>query len=430
MTRHHPSLEQSLFRPSRHLGCLLALSLGVAACSPPKDLTPFRLGYLSYFGPQGGSLGNPLKEATESAVAAVNAAGGIDGAPVELFVQDAELAEGVPAAWDLLAANQLHAISAPLLTSDLKKLVSRINDTPMLVISPSSTSPELVANDYVYRVAPNDTIQAYALAHHLSRIGVKKVTVLYGNSSFGQAVRDLFIGAFTSAGGTVGGTPVAVIQPSEFITDALANDAYAAVAAQSPEWVVAMGFGLTKVIKSWYAAGTLPNLRWMGLDVMANASQYAAMPDLKAGAIQGMAPVNPNQGEAFKHYEQSRGLNATGIQGAYGPKAWDAVHLLAAAAMHQRIHFRTHEGGPDLRASLVEVSKGGQVMHAGQWGDIIGLIRKGGDVDYDGAGGPVDFDENGEVIGPYSAWELVKGASGYSIQQAAYYEAHEVKPAE
>ena len=33
------------------------------------------------------------------------------------------------------------------------------------------------------------------------------------------------------------------------------------------------------------------------------------------------------------------------------------------------------------------------------------LIANGDDINYEGAAGPVDFDENGDVVGPIEIWE-------------------------
>lgn len=42
-------------------------------------------------------------------------------------------------------------------------------------------------------------------------------------------------------------------------------------------------------------------------------------------------------------------------------------------------------------------------------GDIVSLIKVAGDVADDGASGPRDFDENGDVLGPCEIWEVQKG---------------------
>jgi hypothetical protein len=72
------------------------------------------------------------------------------------------------------------------------------------------------------------------------------------------------------------------------------------------------------------------------------------------------------------------------------------------------------------------VSSGGQGFHAGQWRDLVSGIRSGGDVDYDGAAGPVDFDGDGETVSPYEVWEARRETEGWEFAQVQYMEAEDL----
>ena len=53
--------------------------------------------------------------------------------------------------------------------------------------------------------------------------------------------------------------------------------------------------------------------------------------------------------------------------------------------------------------------------------------RAGGDIDYDGASGPVDLDESGEVVGPYEIWALEpQSGGGYAFQREVYIDARTI----
>jgi branched-chain amino acid transport system substrate-binding protein len=43
----------------------------------------------------------------------------------------------------------------------------------------------------------------------------------------------------------------------------------------------------------------------------------------------------------------------------------------------------------------------GEKVGPGEWAKAKALIAEGKDIDYDGAGGTYDFDENGDVAGVY-----------------------------
>ena len=42
-------------------------------------------------------------------------------------------------------------------------------------------------------------------------------------------------------------------------------------------------------------------------------------------------------------------------------------------------------------------------------GRALAVIAEGGDINYEGASGAVDFDENGDVFGPIEIWEITGG---------------------
>ena len=73
------------------------------------------------------------------------------------------------------------------------------------------------------------------------------------------------------------------------------------------------------------------------------------------------------------------------------------------------------------------MSAQGQVFRADQWRNMVGAMRAGGDVDYDGAAGPNDFDDYGQAVGPYEVWCIQAGATQRTFAQAAFLEASEVK---
>jgi neutral amino acid transport system substrate-binding protein len=107
---------------------------------------------------------------------------------------------------------------------------------------------------------------------------------------------------------------------------------------------------------------------------------------------------------------------------------WDAVYLFASALESQHAAGVAY-GGSDLRDRLTAVSRApGLILHAGQWRDIIGTLRRGNDVDYDGASGPCDLDANGEAIGPYEVWRVATDpATTYKFDQALFLDAKQIQ---
>ncbi len=60
-----------------------------------------------------------------------------------------------------------------------------------------------------------------------------------------------------------------------------------------------------------------------------------------------------------------------------------------------------------VRDALREVaSPPGTTIGPGEFKKAVRLIAKGDDINYDGAGGNVDFDENGNVSSDFELWKI------------------------
>jgi branched-chain amino acid transport system substrate-binding protein len=70
-------------------------------------------------------------------------------------------------------------------------------------ISPISSSPELTADDYFFRVCPSDAFQATISADWVTSDGFKKVGILYVNNAWGKSLMELFKLNFERNGGKV-----------------------------------------------------------------------------------------------------------------------------------------------------------------------------------------------------------------------------------
>ncbi|MGV3491095.1 MAG: amino acid ABC transporter substrate-binding protein, partial [Devosia sp.] len=79
----------------------------------------------------------------------------------------------------------------------------------------------------------------------------------------------------------------------------------------------------------------------------------------------------------------------------YAPQAYDAGFLLALAIQKNGTADRA-----GLSAALREVASApGEKILPGEWTKAVELIAAGTDIDYEGAGGPLDFDAAGDVDG-------------------------------
>ena len=103
-----------------------------------------------------------------------------------------------------LAARGVKVVIGPLSSGELRNIKGYADSNRILVVSQSSTAPALaIADDYVFRLVPDDNFQGKALAKLLSSAGVSHVVVLYRGDAWGDGLQDAFAKDFAKLGGEV-----------------------------------------------------------------------------------------------------------------------------------------------------------------------------------------------------------------------------------
>lgn len=164
---------------------------------------PVRIGVS---GPFNDSVGAPMRRAAEMAAAEINAAGGINGRPLELiYLSDyGEPDSAVNVAVDLVDSGVVavvgHVYSGATLAS-----APVYNSAKVVQISPSSSSPQISdAGDYTFRVCPSDLQQGEALARYVAeRLSLHRGTIVYLNDDYGRGMRQTFAREFSRLGGEI-----------------------------------------------------------------------------------------------------------------------------------------------------------------------------------------------------------------------------------
>jgi branched-chain amino acid transport system substrate-binding protein len=187
------------------MGKLLVGLLTLSLCACHFSREPIRIGLA---GSLSDPVGVPMKRAAELAVAEINAAGGIQGRPLELIERDdyADADSAVFVATDLYEAGVSavigHLFSGPTLAA---APVYNGGSDPVAAISPSSSSPDIsTAGDYTFRICPSDLAHGAALARWVrDTLGFERGAVLYLNDQYGRGVRQTFVRDFSKHGGTL-----------------------------------------------------------------------------------------------------------------------------------------------------------------------------------------------------------------------------------
>jgi branched-chain amino acid transport system substrate-binding protein len=179
------------------------LALTLSACNFSRE--PIRIGLA---GSLSDPVGVPMKRAAELAVDEINAAGGINGRPIQLIQRDdyADPDSAVFVATDLYDAG-VSAVIGHLFSGTTLAAAPVYNGgpEPVAAISPSSSSPDVsTAGDYTFRICPSDLAHGAALARWAhDTLGLERGAVLYLNDQYGRGVRQTFVRDFSRRGGTL-----------------------------------------------------------------------------------------------------------------------------------------------------------------------------------------------------------------------------------
>ncbi len=354
-----------------------------------------KIGFLGGFTGPIESLTPPIQMGAEIAAGNANDAGGVNGAMIEIVPGDTtcvDATEAANAADRLVNSEGVSAIVGALCSGST---ISAANNAAIpagvVMISPASTSPAVSGlddNDLIFRTTPSDSYQGEMLAKLLLSKGIDNIAITYINNDYGKGFADALSGSFSSMGGSV-----------------LANEAHedgkadyraeiGSLASTGAEHLVVLaypdGSGQT-ILRQSVEGGDFSS--FIGGDGM---HAQSLIDGVGAEALEGMiiTSVGSPAGTGLDMYNGL--LEAAGAEDSiFMAQAYDAAFLLALAMQQKGSNDR--EG---MSAALRAVaSPPGEVIYAGEWAKAVEILSNGGDINYEGASGSHDFNENGDVSG-------------------------------
>lgn len=271
------------------------------------------------------------------------------------------------------------------------QFIDRVIAECVVQFSPANTSAAFTSYEdkgLYFRTAPSDVLQGEVLGNLIAEDGHQKISMIVLNDSYGTGLAEFVTTAFEAAGGEVLAAPTYNTGDTNFtsqINEALAGD---------PDAIVLITFDEAKTIVPQLVS-QFPAEKLYFVD--GNLTDYSA--DFPAGTLTGAKGTYPGVNESkigdfLKKMDenwQARGNEALKLA-AYGPESYDAVVLIALAALEAR-----STQGANISAKLQEVSGGsGEGQKCSSFAECADIINAGGTADYDGPSGAVTFNEVGD----------------------------------
>jgi neutral amino acid transport system substrate-binding protein len=356
-----------------------------------------------------GPLGQGMTRSVPLLVEKVNSCGGVNGKPVALSPVDDQTdpAAGAEGMTKLVEVEKVAGVVGSFASSVSTAAIPIAVKNKVVLISPGSTSPVFTkqAKDfqgYWARTAPPDTYQAQALAKLAYEKGFKTAATVVINNDYGQGFEKEFVQAFKKLGGTITNEA----KPTRYDPKATTFETEVQAALKDkPAALAAVLYTETGglLLKSAYEQGLTKGVQIMLTDGVATpefAQKTGKGPDGKviiSGAIGTVPGANGTSlADLTQLWKEKTGKELS----AYVPHAWDAAALLVLAAEAAK-----KNSGEAIQSKLREVANapGKEVSDVCQ---ALELLRKGEDINFQGASSNVDIDENGDVVGSYDVWKI------------------------
>jgi ABC-type branched-subunit amino acid transport system substrate-binding protein len=220
--------------------------------------------------PETGSLAflaAPMFAGTEFAIAEINEAGGVLGAPIEYSQGDSgdtSTDTATVTATRLLGEN-VDAIVGPASSGVALTIIDQISAAGVTLFSPANTSPALSGYDdkgFYFRNAPADGLQGAIVANLIIEDGNASAYILNLDDAYGNGIAEVVADVLEASGVTVLG--VKAYDPAAASFDAEVDE----VVAADPDAVVLVSFDEgSRILRSAVEKGIGPTAKnWYGTD--------------------------------------------------------------------------------------------------------------------------------------------------------------------
>jgi branched-chain amino acid transport system substrate-binding protein len=308
---------------------------------------------------------------------------------------------GATNSFNALVAAGVKVIVGPLSSGEVGAIMPLANANKIVSISPSSTAPRLAADDYSFRVAPNDAFQAKALCRLFAVTGMTKIGVIARDDDYGRGIANLTETIFKAApfNGQVTKVmydPAALTHANEVTALSTAIAAYG-TGGQTAVLIVAFETDGLDILDRARQDPTLSSVRWFGSETL---KRTAFLPPTAPTAI-GDFLVARNMTGFFA--SAAKNPVVTAFELAYNTKYGRAPSPYA--------YYAYDAAWIGMLAVLRAGKYDGQAIRA-----MIPLVG----MQYIGASGHKVFDANGDfAAADYRVWHVTHLGITYAFTEVA-----------
>ncbi|WP_406857143.1 ABC transporter substrate-binding protein [Alsobacter sp. KACC 23698] len=384
-------------------------STGLAAvliltATPSLSQEVYRIGALNPVTGAGSTYGSGMQKSILAAAAEVNAAGGPAGRRLEVLADDSQTAPepAVLAAKKLIEVNKVGAILGTW-SSSVSLAIQPLTQSSNVILMHTSSAPALFAQNQrllSWGFQSGSKYNGQAMAAAVAKEGFKRPVIMAFNNDAATGNVGYFRTSWEATGGKVLASVVYEPRRTSYRSE------LQKALTQNPDVIVLSGYlpdttiilreayelGVTAkfLIPGWAAGPQL--ISALGPDASQDVLVYESVPDV--------------EGAAFKRYSEAynKALGATGEDNVFAAQSYDMVITLAlamekagASADNIAIARAVREVANPEGQKVSSFAEGQKALKAGQ------------KINYEGASGRLDFDEDGNAVADFAVFTIDKG---------------------
>jgi branched-chain amino acid transport system substrate-binding protein len=376
--------------PSRRRFVQASGALALASLTPlvvRAQGAPLQLGVLTPLTGAGGFDGPRMAKAMQAVIDEVNGAGGLLGRKVQLVVEDGQTnpEAAVRAARKLIDVTKVPAIMgtwASAVTTAVAPLCWE-SRTFLTTVSGADSITKLPHQGYLIRTQPNNHLQAGKHADFIASLGAKRIFMMSIQAPFAQPTQERATEVLKQHGSQMVGTLIYDKDKTTYrseVDQALRTN---------PDLIYLNGYApdVTILLRDLYRAD------YKG---MRFAQSYAVttkvLESLPHEVTEGVITVQPSADVSSPAYELAKKRLGVAEPDSYETQATDWASLVTLS-----IAKANAATGTAIRDSVRRISQGnGAKVYSAVEG--LKLLAQGKDVNYEGASGPCDFTDIGDII--------------------------------
>lgn len=358
---------------------------------------PIKIGALTPLTGSGGTYGPVMVKAIKAVADEVNKAGGILGRQIEIISEDDQTnpEAGVRAARKLVDVDKVSAILGTW-ASSVTTAVAPIcweSGTLLATVSGADAITALPHQGYIIRTQPTTVLQGRKFGEFAVEQGVKKLFFFSPQTPFAESQFTNITKAVTAAGGETKSLIYDDKKPSyrSEVDEMLAFD---------PDVIVLGGYAAdtTVLLKDIFRSG------YTGKKIaFAYSVNQKLIDSVPAEIVEGIYTIAPSPAQSSSAYKRLVSLIDVQNPDPYTTQVYDQANLVIMAAAKAGA-----ADGKSIRDAIRSVSQAAGGMVVDNAIDGLKLIAEGKPVNYQGASGPCDFTETGDIVDSEFRYEQVE----------------------